>query len=85
MSSVYTRRNYPYNFLEPPELHWPLPLTVSISAGGLLQTWDAATVRHLRTTETWVIICNEVVHGGLTEDLRAMQEMHGGAKPSVSH
>ena len=74
----------PINFLAFPGLHQSLPLTMSISAGGLLQTWDAATVHHLRTPETWVIIRNEVVHGGLTEDLRAMQEMHGGVKPSVS-
>ena len=74
----------PINFLAFPELHQSLSLTVSMSAGGLLQTRDTATVDYLRTRETWVIIRSEVVHGGLTEDLRAMQEMHGGVKPSVS-
>ena len=57
---------------------------LTVSAGGLLQTRDTATVDYLRTRETRVIIRSEVVHGGLTEDLRAMQEMHGGVKPSVS-
>ena len=60
----------PINFLAFPRLHQSLFLTVSMSAGGLLQTWDTAAVHYLRTPETWVIIRNEVVHGGLTEDLR---------------
>ena len=68
----------PINFLAFPGLHQSLPLTVSMSAGGLLQTWDTATVHYLRTRETWVTIRNEVVHGGLTEDLRARQVRRGG-------